>query len=395
MKPPLSPELRITQVNLAPGQIDLGVGQPGFDLLPLAVLRRAAAVALMAEDPACLNYGYEQGDGRFRHALAQFLTAEYGFSVAAGDLLVTNGASQGLDLICTLFTRPGDTVLVEEPTYFLALRIFADHGLRVVGIPTAHNGLDLDALEAILARHRPVLLYTIPTFQNPSGVTLPLDSRERLVALSAAHNFLIVADEVYQLLHYTVTPPPPLAYWVESGRVLSLGSFSKILAPGLRLGWIQAAAPLLARLTGSGLLDSGGGLNPFTSNVVRIALEKGWQAAHLAHLRQTYQRRLAAMAAALASHLGGIARFTVPDGGFFFWVALDEGVDTAVLLPAAHQHQTGYQPGVKFSSRGTLRHYLRLSFAFYDEATLVSGTRRLQQVFSNSLITLEPSSLAK
>ncbi len=376
--------LRTTQVNLAPGQIDLGVGQPGFDLLPLELLHRAADVRLSAGDPAFLNYGFEQGDGRFRHALAQFLSTGYGFPVTAADLMVTNGASQGLDLICTLFTRPGDTVFVEEPTYFLALRIFADHGLRVVGIPAAAHGLDLDALEEALAQQQPALLYTIPTFQNPSGVTLPLAARERLVALSTAHNFLIVSDEVYQLLGYTAAPPPPLAYWAESERVLSLGSFSKILAPGLRLGWIQAEAPLLARLTGSGLLDSGGGLNPFTSNVVRVALEEGWQAEYLAHLRQIYLRRLAAMAAALTSYLGDIARFAVPQGGFFFWVALDEGVDTAVLLPTAHRHQTGFQPGIKFSSRGALRNYLRLSFAFYDEAAIAQGVARLRQALAES-----------
>ncbi len=374
---------RITQMKLAPGQIDLGIGQPGFDLLPLDILRRAADVRLSADDAAFLAYGYEQGDGRFRHALAQFLTTGYGFPVTAADLMVTNGASQGLDLICTLFTRPGDTIFVEEPTYFLALRVFADHGLQVVGIPTTTNGLDLDALEVALTQHQPTLLYTIPTFQNPSGVTLPRTARERLVALSATHNFLIVADEVYQLLSYAAAPPPPLAFWTKSERVLSLGSFSKILAPGLRLGWIQAAKPLLAKLTGSGLLDSGGGLNPFTSNVMRVALEEGWQAKHLARLRQTYGQRLQAMAYALTKELGEMVRFTVPQGGFFFWVALAEGMETAVLLPTAHQHQTGYQPGVKFSSQGGCGNYLRLCFAFYDEAAIAQGVARLRQALAN------------
>lgn len=384
MRTPLPAGLRTTQVSLTPGQIDLGIGQPDFALLPLELLRRAAEVALGEGDPFFLNYGYEQGDGRFRLALAHFLTAGYGMPVSAADLMITNGASQGLDLICTLFTRPGDTVFVAEPTYFLALRIFADHGLQVVGIPITVDGLDLDALEAALAHHRPALLYTIPTYQNPSGVTLPLTARERLVALSAAHGFLLVADEVYHLLGYATAPPPPLAAWAESGRVLSLGSFSKILAPGLRLGWIQAAAPLLARLTGSGLLDSGGGLNPFTANVVRVVLEEGWQAAHLAHLRQTYGRRLRAMAAALSAQLGDVASFTVPQGGFFFWVRLNEGLDTAELLPTAHRHQTGYQPGSKFSSQGALRNYLRLSFAFYDEGSITQGIARLRQVIAGS-----------
>ncbi|MCA9975249.1 MAG: PLP-dependent aminotransferase family protein, partial [Anaerolineales bacterium] len=249
---------RITQIDPAPGQIDLGIGQPGFDLLPLDLLRRAAAQRLQEEGTEWLSYGYEQGDGRFRQALSRLLSRAYHFSVSPADLMVTNGASQGLDLICTLFTQPGNTIFVEEPTYFLALRLFADHGLRVVSIPTTDAGLDVDVLEAALRQHRPVLLYTIPTFQNPSGATMPQAARERLLALSERYGFHIIADEVYQLLRYTAAPPPPLAQFIASERVFSLGSFSKMLAPGLRLGWIQAAPRLLARLTGSGLLDSGG-----------------------------------------------------------------------------------------------------------------------------------------
>lgn len=369
---------RITQIDPTPGQIDLGIGQPGFDLLPLDLLRRAAHKRLEEAGAEWLNYGYEQGDGRFRHALARLLSRAYHFPVSAADLMVTNGASQGLDLICTLFTQPGATVFVEEPTYFLALRIFADHGLRVISIPTTAVGLDMDALEKALRRYRPALLYTIPTFQNPSGVTMPQAARERLLALSERHGFYIVADEVYHLLRYTAAPPRPVAQFTAGGRVFSLGSFSKILAPGLRLGWIQAAPGLLARLAGSGLLDSGGGLNPFTANIVRVALEEGWQAAHLAQVRRTYQRRLAALTAALTAELGDVAQFTPPDGGFFVWVALPEGVDTAVLLPIAHRQQVSYQPGGRSSSQGGLRNYLRLSFAFYDEAMLAEGVARLR-----------------
>ena len=172
--------------------------------------------------------------------LADFLSQGYDDQVQPQQLITTAGASQALDLICTFFTRPGDTVFVEEPSYFLALRILQeDHRLHAVPIATDEDGLVPAAVEEALTRHRPVFLYTIPTYQNPTGRTLSRGRRQELLALAEAHDFLIVADEVYHLLHFGTPPPPPFAAQVDSGRVLSIGSFSKILAPGLRLGWMQ------------------------------------------------------------------------------------------------------------------------------------------------------------
>ncbi len=271
------PKLSTTQSEAPDDVIDFGLGHPASDLLPRTILQEAAARRLAQPDASLLQYGLEQGDGYFRLALAGFLTRHYGSAVGYDDLFVTAGASLGLDLACTLYTRPGDVVFVEEPSYFLALRIFADHHLRVVSIATDAHGLRIDALEDALRRDKPSLLYVIPTHQNPSGATLPLDRRQRLVELSQEHDFLIIADEVYHLLSFSAPPPPPLASFAAGGTVLSLGSFSKILAPGLRLGWVQAAPAHIQRLVNSGLLDSGGGLNPFTSALVRVVIEEGMQ----------------------------------------------------------------------------------------------------------------------
>ena len=197
------PTIQTTQSEAAPDVIDFGLGHPAADLLPRTLMRRQRLCAWARPDASLLQYGLEQGDGYFRLALAQFLSRRYGLGVGMEDLFVTAGASLGLDLICTLYTQPGDVIFVEEPSYFLALRIFADHHLRVVSLPTDEDGLRLDALEQELQRQRPVLLYTIPTHQNPSGATLPLERRQRLVELSQQHGFLIVADEVYHLLSYT------------------------------------------------------------------------------------------------------------------------------------------------------------------------------------------------
>ena len=378
---------RTTQVDRSFRSINFGIGQPGFDLLPLELMRRATEARFAEGDTTLLNYGYEQGDGRFRQALADLLSVEYATPVTPEELMVTAGASQALALICTLFTKPGDTVFVEEPSYFLALRILReDFRLNAVPIPTDENGLCMDALEEALTRERPVFIYTIPAFQNPTGHSLSAQRRERLVALAQTHNFLVVADEVYQLLQYGAPPPPPLAAHAESGRVLSIGSFSKILAPGLRLGWIQAAPETVQRFVTCGLVDSGGGLNHFTSNLVRVALERGWQADYLAGLREIYRRRIHVMDAALHRHLAGLAQWQKPDGGYFFWLEMDKRINTADLLPAAQATNVGFLPGTRCSSVGGLSNYLRLSFAHFGETEIAEGVARLGRVLKERCI---------
>jgi len=372
--------IQTVQLNIPPGMIEFGAGQPSPGLLPLGPLRKAAENRLGGKDTSFLAYGAEQGDGFFRLALAKFLSTHYGLQVKFDDLFITGGASQGLDLICTLFSRPGDTIFVEEPSYFLALRIFADHGLNVVSLPMDDQGIIIADLERKLAQKTPVFLYTIPTFHNPSSVTLAADRRSRLVELSRKHGFLIVADEVYHLLAYTAAPPPPLAGWIESGSILSLGSFSKIMAPGLRLGWIQGAGRLLQRFTGCGLLDSGGGLNPFTSGVMRSVIELGLLETQLAHLKSVYSQRKQALVNALKDQLPASVRFVDPDGGFFIWLEFAETVDTHQLLTAAFEQNVGFLPGTKFSGQNGLKNYARLSFSYYDVPQLAEGVKRLAGV---------------
>jgi 2-aminoadipate transaminase len=375
--------MQITQLDLPPEMIDLGVGQPDLALLPLDLIRQAATHRLGFDDPAPLQYGTEQGNAYFRRALAAFLSEGYGGAVDPRHLFVTAGATYGLDLICTYFARPGDTVFVEEPTYFLALRIFADRRLNVVSLPIDHRGLVPEALEEKLASVRPAFVYTVPTFHNPSGTTLSAHRREQLVRLSRRHGFLIVADEVYHLLNYTLKPPPPLAFFDTGGTVLSMGSFSKILAPGIRLGWIQAAPSLLGRLARGGLLLSSGGMNPFTSTIVESALELGLLAAHVERLKQAYHRRATALAEALGRQLPAWAAFQPPAGGFFIWLALPPDMDAEALQPAARANNVNFQPGFRFSAGGALKSFLRLSFVYYAEDRLREGAERLAAVLKN------------
>jgi DNA-binding transcriptional MocR family regulator len=366
-----------------PGTINFGIGHPSADLLPVELLRTAADGFLAHAGPAELDYGELQGDAAFRRALASFLSAEYRHTVTADSLFVTAGNSQALDFVCTLFTRPGDTVIVEEPSYFLAFRIFEDHGLNIVSVPLDQDGMDIDALETVLKRTKPAFLYTIPSYQNPGGHSMSEARRRRLAELSREHDFVVAADEVYQMLWYGNPPPPALGTLTDQGNILSLGSFSKILAPGMRLGWIQTSPPLMQRLLDSGVVNSGGSLNQFTSLVVREAIESGLQAAFVERLRETYARRVEVMHTALQEHFGGRARWHKPGGGYFFWLEFDETVDTTALRAAADSYQTGFQPGANSSSRGALKNCLRLSFAHYCVDDIREGVARLARLLND------------
>ena len=367
-----------------PGTINFGVGQPSADLLPVELMRIAADDFLRNAMPMELNYGERQGDIRFLETLATFLSDGYGASVTAESLFVTAGNSQALDFVCALFTRPGDTVIVEEPSYFLAFKIFADHGLNIVSIPVDGEGMDIDRLEQELRRTRPKMLYTIPSFHNPGGQSMSAARRIRLAELSLEYDFLVAADEVYQLLWYDQAPPAALGTMSNEGNILSLGSFSKILAPGLRLGWIQTSPKLMERLLDSGAVNSGGSLNHFTSHVVRHAIELGLQQSLLKDLRQTYRSRVQVMDTALNEHIGHLAGWRRPEGGYFFWLKFPKAVDTTELRRKAGEYQTGFQPGENFSSKGGLRNCLRLSFAHYGEADIQEGVARLGRLVRNA-----------
>ena len=232
-----------------------------------------------------------------------------------------------------------------------------------------------------LQQHRPALLYTIPSYHNPCSCTLSGERRLELARLSKAHDFIVVADEVYQLLHYYETPPPPaMGTLADQGNILSLGSFSKLMAPGLRLGWIQAGETLMNRILASGVVNSGGSFNHFTSQIMRHAIDRGLQQSMLDLLRTTYRRRTDTMHESLEAELGGRARWHKPEGGYFFWLELDPGTDAATLKRRAAANGTGLQPGPVFSCKNGFRQFIRLSFAHYRREQIREGISRLAEL---------------
>jgi DNA-binding transcriptional MocR family regulator len=349
----------------------------------MEMIARAAERYFSAGDRRTLQYGAEQGNEVFLVVLGNFLSSGYGFPVETEGLLTTAGASSALDLLCTLFTQPGDAILVEEPTYFLALSIFADHGLNVQAVPLDQDGLDVDALEEMVPAIQPKLVYTIPTFHNPASTTMPAGRREKLVKLAEDFGFLLIADEVYHFLAYDGQPPPPLAKYTDQiEQVISINSFSKILAPGLRLGWIQAHPKLINRLATCGLLDSGGGMSPFTSAIVSTLIESGGLTKNIRKLHEIYNLRREGMASALDRYLPD-AEYQHPQGGYYFWVRLPER-DTSQLRQSIQKVKVDYRPGALFSSQDGLNDYLRLSISYHQPEQIEAGIRLFASAIKES-----------
>lgn len=371
------------QIRHAPGVIDLARGHPDPELLPLEEFRVAAGHVMGRASSELLQYSAARGSSFFRHHLADFLTPRYGFAVDAEQLFATGSISQALSLVCTTLARPGDLVLVEEPTYFLALGIFKDHGLRVRGVATDEHGVRLDALQQAVEDERPAFVYLIPSFHNPTGSTLTEKRREDLIALAKAHDLLIVSDDAYQILDHGSRAPTSLAAWLGEARVLSLGSFSKILGPGLRLGWVHGSQELLQALGRNGVLKSGGCSNPVVGTIVAELIRSGFQDSHLDHLNAVYAERAAALADALKSHLPE-CEFEPASGGYFLWLRLP-GTDAEQLAKEAEDvHQVKVQPSRPFTPQGTITDALRLCFAYNPPRVLEEGVARLARAVTGA-----------
>ena len=363
-------------------RINLAVGQPSIDLIPKKMLQTAAARAFNNAPEHAFNYGDPQGEPVFRAALALFLQGQGQTNARAESLFLTGGNSQALDFVCERFTQPGDVVLVEDSTYFLALQIFKDRGLNIVGLPCDADGIELPALINAIETHKPRLLYTIASFANPTGLSLAEARRAEIARLSKQHDFIVAADEAYQLLHFEKPAPKSFSHFLTDGNILCLGTFSKILAPGLRVGWLEVSEALMPRLLASGWVNSGGAINQMASFIVTDCLQQGALALHLSTLRHTLAARAAVMQSALKANLSELATWTAPNGGYFFWLRLTDSINTDDLVAPASRASVGFQPGNFSSANGHHPNYLRLSFAAYGVTEIETGIHRLRAVLT-------------
>lgn len=371
-----------TQLVLRPGIIELNWGQPDPALLPVEAIRRAALAMLDQAGRDALSYGAAAGAGTLMACIRDRVKQTEGQTFSFDEIVITAGNSDALDQICTLFTQPGDVALVESPTYHLALRIMNDHALSLIPVPVDEAGLQVELLAAKVkelkgAGRRVRMLYTIPTYHNPTGVNLHADRRRALVELAAAEDFVIVEDDVYRELTYDGPSPASLWSIAPRGVVLRMGSFAKSLAPGLRLGWLNGSATQMSRIADSGLRDSGGGVNHFAAMVVASLCESGDFEEQVIYLQNAYRQRRDTLSDALAEFLPPDCSWTKPGGGFFIWVTLPEGMDAAEVLGRAEEAGMAFIPGVKFCLDGGGRRALRLAFSLYPPDQLAEAAQRL------------------
>jgi len=356
-----------------PDLISLGPGQPDAALLPLAEIERAMAAASADEGAPArfLQYGPSQGDPELVALIVERMRAQ-GVACDASHVLVTSGSQQALDLICQLTLDPGDGVLVQPFTYPGALQVFRARGARVTVLP-GHRPAEPSGAK---------LLYAMADFQNPTGQWLDERQRGALVARAREEEVLLVEDAPYRDLVFEDGEQPPSLLQIDaagrspdSARTLHLGSFSKVVAPGLRIGWIVGPAALIERLT---LLRQASDLQPSTlSQAVLVGVLRGGDQARMRRLRLRYAERHAALERALQRHLAGIAQWQPARGGFFLWVKLGLAVDTRELLPTAIRHGVAYVPGREFCADERGARHLRLSFSSVDPGRMDEAVRRL------------------
>lgn len=372
-----------------PGVLDLAWGHPDPTLLPVEGLRNAAARVFDHYGSDAVNYGYAAGPAPLIEWLGQRLAVIDGRPALPEELLISGGTSQALDQVATLFAHAGDVVLVESPTYHLAVRIFRDHPLDLLAVPTDQHGIVVEAVGELLrgvrsSGRRVAFLYTIPTFHNPTSATLPIERRRQLVELCASEGLLLVEDDAYRELAYDGPPPPSLWALGNAGTVIRLGSFAKSLAPGLRSGFITADAATIGRIRDSGLLDSGGGISHFSSLVIAEFAATGEYEKNVGALRNAYRDRRDALLETMTEKLTRRASWQFPHGGYFVWAALADGTSVEHLGRAALREGTSFMPASAFYlDKSAASCAIRLSFSRYSPAELVEAATRLARAMDS------------
>ncbi|AOI46315.1 PLP-dependent aminotransferase family protein [Burkholderia oklahomensis] len=363
-------------------KVDLRIGQMEDQRFPSRRWGDACRRLFAQDGDASFQYAPEAGLPALREALSAFLAARNGRPVPVAELLVIGGASHAIDLMLKLILPARATIAVEDPSYFLALRMFADWDVELLPIPMQEDGLDVERLEQLLRHGRVDMLYSIPVNHNPTGISLSAQKREALRALSARHGVWMLFDEVYQ---FVGEPMPECMYRHGDERIVSVGSFSKILAPGVRLGWMHASAAVVERLAGSGELLSAGGVSPITARVVADLLARGEQQAILDELNAIGTTRRLALSQALRETLPARVRFREPSGGYFAWLDCPASLDMGELRRRALAAGIAFHTGDVFSCRSAHGNGIRLAFTYYPEDVLLAAGRRLGDLIGHTL----------
>lgn len=388
----------------------LSVGAPSTYLRQkCAELVQKATLSLHKSEhcPNAFQYGAEAGSIAFRSELAKFLSEHYADTVDPEDLWTNAGASQGLDFLGHSFFQAGDLVFVEEPAYFIGLMALRDDlGMKVIGVPSDDDGMIVDELEKLMIEHsnelkpptdkKPysALVYCVPTFNNPTGSCLSAERCKKLITLLRKHNMLALCDDVYNLLSFTDGIPPPQRLFSfdnksdpdYKGNVISNGSFSKVLGPGLRLGWMEVPERARKVLKTSAYARSGGCFNQYLSCVISVALQEGLVKEHLLMARKVYRTQLDALCNALDQYLPGQCSYQKPKGGYFVWVTLPPEVDCDKLFDICKKkYLVEFNYGSRFcATPGKFKNCIRLNFAFNEPNVIEHCVKQIAQALKES-----------
>jgi len=368
-----------------PGIISFAGGFPDSALFDVGGIREAVNTALTEEAGAALQYGATEGYQPLREQLAAFMAGKGNAGVTANDLIVTTGSQQALDLLGKTLVSPGDKVIVEGPTFLATIQCFRLYGAELITAPVDGKGVQTDALEQLIVQHKPKFVYLIPTFGNPSGAMLSLERRKKVLELAVQHQVLVVEDDPYGDLYFGDAPPPSLlalSSQVPGSRdhLVHCGSLSKVLSPGLRVGWMVAPAELLAKATMCKQF-SDAHTSTFAQATAAQYLKAGCMPGTLAKVRAVYAERAAAMGDALRSELGNAISFVQPQGGLFVWARLTGSggkvADGGDLAKRAIDQGVAFVPGAPFYASQPDHATLRLSFATVGVDRINEGVQRL------------------
>jgi 2-aminoadipate transaminase len=357
-------------------------GFPSPEIFPSQVITDLTARVLETNSKAAMQYSPTRGLTSVREAVADWLGLR-GDPTPVNDLMITSGGMDAFSLLAKSYLDPGDTVVVEAPTYLGAIMTFAGYQANVVGIPIDDDGMDIDALADLLeSGARPKLLYTIPDYQNPTGLSLSSERREGLVDLCRHFGVLIIEDVAYRELHFSPDRPMTL-HSLGPDTVVQVGTFSKIFFPGVRLGWAVGPPPIInAMISAKQNADQCAG--SLGQSLVEEYLRGGYMDQWLPTARSFYARQCRAMLGALETTMPEGVTWTKPEGGFFTWLSVPLGVDTTALAPLAASSGVTYVPGQLFDPDGAKKHQMRLSFSCVSEQQIVEGVQRLSTLLTPS-----------
>ncbi len=360
--------------------ISFAGGLPFIGGVPAGEISSVMGTVLAGGTAEAFQYGETEGRERLKRALTLVMSEE-GIHAQPEHVQVTTGSQQALDLLGRIFIDPGDPIVLEGPTYLGALSAFLPNGPQVLTVPMDHEGIDVGALEQLLAgwSGRSVkFIYVVPNFHNPAGVTMSLERRGRLLEVARRHGVLVVEDNPYGLLRFEGDPLPPLAS-MDRENVVYLGTLSKIVSPGIRTGWAFGPAPIIERLS---TLKQGADLCTSVLNQMFAEeyIESGLWLKNIENLKPVYRSRRDAMLEALEEHFPADAGWTRPQGGLFVWATLPRFLDTGKMLPLAISRKVAYVPGTAFFADGRGANYMRLNFSYSDEDQIAEGIKRLGKV---------------